>query len=233
MAHKKGVGSTDNGRDSNSKRLGVKLFGGQVAKPGNIIVRQRGTKFHPGLNVGMGKDYTLHALIDGTVKFHKGRKGRTFISIEPVGGFASATAPEAKSKRVRTAPEPVTEVMAAPAIEDAAEDAAEDTPMAAAAPVVEEEAKPEKKAKASGEDDFRKIEGIGPKISQLIKDAGIPTFADLAKTEVDKLREILETAGSRYRMHDPSSWPLQAGMAAEGKWDELKVWQDEHDGGKL
>jgi large subunit ribosomal protein L27 len=65
MAHKKGVGSTDNGRDSNSKRLGVKLFGGQFARAGNIIVRQRGTKFHPGDNVGMGRDFTLHALVDG------------------------------------------------------------------------------------------------------------------------------------------------------------------------
>ena len=69
MAHKKGVGSSKNGRESESKRLGVKLFGGQFAKAGNIIVRQRGTKFHPGENVGMGKDHTLFALKDGSVKF--------------------------------------------------------------------------------------------------------------------------------------------------------------------
>ena len=69
MAHKKGVGSTDNGRDSNAKRLGVKLFGGQHAKAGNIIVRQRGTRFHPGLNVGIGRDHTLFALVEGTVNF--------------------------------------------------------------------------------------------------------------------------------------------------------------------
>jgi large subunit ribosomal protein L27 len=86
MAHKKGVGSTDNGRDSNSKRLGVKLFGGQFAKAGNIIVRQRGTKFHPGENVGMGRDHTLHALVDGNVVFNKRRLNRTFISIAPTGG---------------------------------------------------------------------------------------------------------------------------------------------------
>ena len=79
MAHKKGVGSTDNGRDSNSKRLGVKLYGGQLAIAGNIIVRQRGTKFHPGDNVYMGKDYTLHARVDGTVQFTKKRKNRTFF----------------------------------------------------------------------------------------------------------------------------------------------------------
>ena len=79
MAHKKGVGSTDNGRDSNPKYLGVKLFGGQYAKAGNIIVRQRGTKFHPGTNVGMGKDFTLHALVDGAVAFKKGKKNRRVI----------------------------------------------------------------------------------------------------------------------------------------------------------
>ena len=83
MAHKKGVGSTDNGRDSNSKRLGVKIYGGQQATAGNIIIRQRGTKFHPGTNVGMGKDFTLHALVDGAVEFKKGKKNRTFVSVVP------------------------------------------------------------------------------------------------------------------------------------------------------
>lgn len=83
MAHKKGVGSTDNGRDSNAKFLGVKLFGGQYAKAGNIIVRQRGTKFHPGNNVGIGKDHTLHALVPGLVEFRKKRLGRTFVNIVP------------------------------------------------------------------------------------------------------------------------------------------------------
>ena len=83
MAHKKGVGSSKNGRESESKRLGVKIFGGQKAVAGNIIVRQRGTKHHPGQNVGLGKDHTLFALADGTVKFHKGRKDRSYVSIEP------------------------------------------------------------------------------------------------------------------------------------------------------
>lgn len=82
MAHKKGVGSSDNGRDSISKRLGVKLFGGQQAIAGNIIVRQRGTKFHPGSNVGLGKDFTIYALADGVVSFKKGRKNRTFVNVE-------------------------------------------------------------------------------------------------------------------------------------------------------
>jgi len=81
MAHKKGEGSVKNGRDSNSKRLGVKIFGGQSAIAGNIIIRQRGTVYHPGKNVGVGKDYTLFALTDGVVEFRKGRQNRTFVSV--------------------------------------------------------------------------------------------------------------------------------------------------------
>ena len=84
MAHKKAGGSTRNGRDSESKRLGVKMYGGQVIKAGNIIVRQRGTEFHPGLNVGLGKDHTLFALVDGHVQFAiKGEKRRRTVSIVP------------------------------------------------------------------------------------------------------------------------------------------------------
>ncbi len=81
MAHKKGAGSSRNGRESHSKRLGIKLFGGQVAIAGNILVRQRGTKHNPGLNVGIGKDDTLFALKDGIVHFKKGYKGRSFVEI--------------------------------------------------------------------------------------------------------------------------------------------------------
>lgn len=84
MAHKKGMGSSRNGRESESKRLGVKLFGGQFAKAGNILVRQRGTKHHPGENVGIGKDDTLFALKDGIVTFRKKRDNKSFVSIEPV-----------------------------------------------------------------------------------------------------------------------------------------------------
>ena len=84
MAHKKGVGSSKNGRESESKRLGVKYFGGQFAKAGNIIVRQRGTVHNPGENVGIGKDHTLFALIDGTVVFRKKRNNKSYVSVEPV-----------------------------------------------------------------------------------------------------------------------------------------------------
>ena len=84
MAHKKGVGSSKNGRESESKRLGVKIYGGQLCKAGNILVRQRGTSHHPSDNVGMGKDHTLFALIDGTVVFKKKRDNKSYVSVEPI-----------------------------------------------------------------------------------------------------------------------------------------------------
>ncbi len=84
MAHKKGAGSSRNGRESESKRLGVKLFGGQSAKAGNIIVRQRGTQHHPGENVGMGKDHSLFALVDGKVEFRKKRNDKSFVNVIPI-----------------------------------------------------------------------------------------------------------------------------------------------------
>ena len=84
MAHKKGVGSSKNGRESHSKRLGVKKFGGEIVKAGNILVRQRGTKHNPGLNVGLGKDDTLYALIDGKVVFTKKRENKSYVSVEPM-----------------------------------------------------------------------------------------------------------------------------------------------------
>jgi large subunit ribosomal protein L27 len=83
MAHKKAGGSSRNGRDSRGRRLGVKKFGGEVVIPGNIIVRQRGTKFHPGTHVGIGRDHTLFATLEGAVKFHSGLAGRTYVSVVP------------------------------------------------------------------------------------------------------------------------------------------------------
>ena len=101
MAHKKGVGSSKNGRESESKRLGIKLFGGQKAKAGNIIARQRGTEFHPGKNVGMGRDHTLYALIDGVVVFKRGRENRSYISVE---GFEPAPAPQVEQPAEASSP---------------------------------------------------------------------------------------------------------------------------------
>jgi large subunit ribosomal protein L27 len=89
MAHKKGVGSSRNGRDSNPKFRGIKKFGGEVVRPGNIIARQCGTKWHPGRNVGMGTDYTIYALIDGVVKFEHRSKSSLRISVYPVAGGAA------------------------------------------------------------------------------------------------------------------------------------------------
>ncbi len=200
MAHKKGVGSTDNGRDSNSKRLGVKVFGGQDVIAGNIIVRQRGTKFHPGANVGIGKDHTLYALTDGVVAFRKGRKDRTFVHISNEEAVAVA---ETDPKAAAPAPKAEAPKAAAP------------------------------KAEATAADDLKKVEGIGPKIAGLLNDAGINTFAELAATDADKIKEILSEAGSRYASHDPTTWPAQAKMAADGEWDKLQAWQDELDGGKV
>ena len=88
MAHKKGAGSSKNGRESHSKRLGIKVYGGQPVIAGNIIVRQRGTNHHPGAGVGMGKDHTLFALVDGMVIFKKGKKDRSFVSVLPAEAAA-------------------------------------------------------------------------------------------------------------------------------------------------
>ena len=201
-------GSTDNGRDSNSKRLGVKLFGGQAARAGNIIVRQRGTKFHPGLNVGMGRDHTLYSLIDGKIDFKKRRLNRTFVNVIPFDEVKETSAKITKAK-------------AQPKAKPAA-------PAKSATPAAVTSAP----ATATVKDDLKAVEGIGPKIAEILNNAGITTFAQLGATEVSKIKELLEAAGNRYKSHDPTTWPKQAQMAADGKWDELKTWQDELDGGK-
>ena len=131
MAHKKGVGSTDNGRDSKSKRLGVKIFGGQFAKAGNILVRQRGTKFHAGENVYMGKDFTLHAKLDGHVAFTKKRLDRTFVSILPDGEGQVLAAPAPVKEKVAVKPPVVEEVIGdRSANEESADDKANEAPTA-------------------------------------------------------------------------------------------------------
>ena len=113
MAHKKGVGSSKNGRESESKRLGVKLFGGEFAKAGNIIVRQRGTSHHPGNNVGIGKDHTIYALIDGIVVFQKSKNNRSYISVKRL----SAEPVTAVKKEIVEAPVAVAEMVAEAVVE--------------------------------------------------------------------------------------------------------------------
>ncbi|WP_367388073.1 50S ribosomal protein L27 [Lewinella sp. LCG006] len=224
MAHKKGVGSTDNGRDSESKRLGVKLFGGQAATAGNIIIRQRGTKYHPGENVYMGKDFTIHAKVDGTVAFRKRRSNRTYVSIVPAD--AVAVAPAAPAKKAAA---PKKE--AAPAARSVAAEAP-----APAAPKAAPAAKAEKidlpNGKSIKQDDLKMVEGIGPKIEGLLHDAGITTWEELANAPTEQVQAILDEAGPRYRMHQPTTWAKQARLAADGNWDELVAYQDHLDGGR-
>jgi large subunit ribosomal protein L27 len=146
MAHKKGAGSSRNGRESHSKRLGIKIFGGQPAIAGNIIVRQRGTPHNPGLNVGLGKDHTLFALTDGTVVFKKKADNRSYVSVIPFETAPVAEAPKAKpavkaEKKVVAEKAPVAEVK-----EEAAPKAK--APKAEAAAEVKEEAPKAKKAAA-------------------------------------------------------------------------------------
>ena len=252
MAHKKGVGSTDNGRDSKSKRLGVKLFGGQKATAGNILVRQRGTKFHPGENVYMGRDHTLHAGIDGIVEFTRGRLDRSYVHVLPFPEVAETVAPTAPAKSAKKTAAPVAEdkpavaktkapaepaapaeVVETPVAEVSAPVIAEETPAAeVSAPETPAPAKKTAAKKGPKPDDLKIVEGIGPKIEQLLKDGGISSWADLATANVDRLKEILDAAGPRYQIHDPSTWPAQAKFAAEGKWDDLKDYQEMLIGGR-
>lgn len=244
MAHKKGVGSSDNGRDSKSKRLGVKLFGGQTAAAGNIIVRQRGTKFHPGENVYMGRDHTLHAAIDGVVTFRRGYKDRNFVSIVPV-----TIVPETPVKRphitsgvkdlpvATPAEKPVAKKKAKAEVPAAEKPAAPKVAETVAEPVAEKPAAAKKAAAPKKEkgpklDDLKIIEGVGPKIETLLKEGGLSTWAELAAAPVERIKEILDAAGPRYQMHDPSTWPAQAKLAAEGNWDELKAYQESLSGGR-
>jgi len=272
MAHKKGVGSSDNGRDSASKRLGVKLFGGEKAVAGNILVRQRGTKYHPGQNVYMGRDHTLHAYIDGVVSFKRKKDDRVYVNVLPLETVAEtlvkpvkkAAAPVAEKPAPKKAAKveaavaeaviveapavevetPVTEVEA-PAVEVetpvAEASVVEVEAVVAETPAVEaavievpavEAPKAAKAAKAPKLNDLKIVEGVGPKIEQLLNEGGIKTWDELAAAEVDRLKEILDAAGSRYQIHDPSTWPAQAKFAAEGKWEELKEYQDMLIGGR-
>ncbi len=260
MAHKKGAGSTDNGRDSAPQYLGVKKFGGERVRAGNIIVTQRGTRFHPGINTYLGKDFTLHAGIEGVVCFRYGRDAKRVVYVSPVKEDGSLLVPPQPRKikgaktslltvadraarssakaTVRTTKPVVTKatvVKATPAVAEAVHVepvVAEKPVLIHVEPVAKHVAEAATPQVASSKDDLKKIEGIGPKIEELFNNSGILTFAQLATADVEHLKEILHTAGPRYTMHNPASWSHQSQMAAEGKWAELKVWQDAHIGGK-
>ena len=225
MAHKKGVGSTDNGRDSNSNRLGVKLFGGQLAIAGNIIIRQRGTKYHPGENVYLGRDHTVHAKVDGIVAFKRRRKNRMYVSIIPLDSVDEAVAaPAPKPKKAKAAPAPVVEAVKEAAPKKAAKPAA--AKKAAAAKIVLPSGKKIK------QDDLKMVEGIGPKIEGLLNEGGIKTWADLANAPTEDVQKILDEAGPRYRIHSPITWAKQAKMADAAEWQALEDLQDRLIGGR-
>jgi len=198
MAHKKAGGSSRNGRDSESKRLGVKRFGGEAVTAGNIIVRQRGTKFHPGANMGLGRDHTLFALSDGYVKFHVGQRGRSLVSIvdenpnTPASSNKKIGAPTASAKAaaaVAVASASVSKKAAkAPAAEKPAAKA-EAKPKAAAKPKAEKAAAPAKaggapkgllKRAPADADDLKAIKGLGPKAVEALNGAGVYMYAQLS-----------------------------------------------------
>lgn len=216
MAHKKGAGSSKNGRESHSKRLGIKLFGGQKVISGNIIVRQRGTAHNAGINVGVGKDHTLFALADGIISFKKGFRGRSYVDVLPADSVLA-------DKPVKAAVElgKKTEKAAPAAVEVKAEKAP-----------AKVKATKEESAPAVAVDDLKKIEGIGPKIAEVLAAAGITTFSALADSSAESISAILEAAGSQFASHNPGSWPKQAALAAAGDWATLKTLQDELIGGK-
>ena len=240
MAHKKGAGSTDNGRDSAPQYLGVKKFGGEHVLAGNILVRQKGTKFHPGVNTYLGKDHTLHAKIEGIVGFKKVADSKRIVFVLPMGSTTTtATQPAivadpaaiaAKKAAAESAAQAKAVTLKAKA--EAEHKAAETETKVAPVAAVEVEPVHETVPTKTTGDDLKKIEGIGPKIAELLNADGIYTFAQLAATNPDHVKEILHAAGPRYQMHNPETWTKQAAMAAEGKWDELKKWQDEMDGGR-
>lgn len=202
MAHKKGMGSSRNGRESESKRLGVKIFGGQTAQAGSIIVRQRGTKYHPGRNVGMGKDHTIFAKVDGVVVFERKRLDRNFVSIVSpevhaellAGKIDTATAPRAA--QVKGTPEEVPSPGQLTENGNGSEKAAE----AKAKPKAEKKAAPKeeapksapKAASTSDKDDLKKISGVGPAFEKKLNEAGITTYQqilDMTEEEMDALAE--------------------------------------------
>lgn len=207
MAHKKGVGSSRNGRDSNPKYRGIKKYGGEFVIAGNIILRQCGTKWHPGTNVGMGTDYTIYSLVDGVVQFqHKSKKAYK-VSVLPV------------EFEVEMDEEQATLAMAAPTDASA--------PKAAASTVAASSAasfgfKPQK----GGKDDLSIVEGIGPKINDLLVAGGIDTFEKLANASIDAIQAILDEAGPSFRIAKPATWSAQSALCASGAWEELKALQD-------
>ncbi len=207
MAHKKGVGSSRNGRDSNPKYRGIKKYGGEFVIAGNIILRQCGTKWHPGTNVGMGTDYTIYSLVDGVVQFqHKSKKAYK-VSVLPV------------EFEVEMEDEQAMLAMTADSVVSAPKAAVASPAKSAAASFG---FKPQK----GGKDDLTIVEGIGPKIGELLVAGGIDTFEKLAQASIESIQAILDAAGPAYRIAKPGTWPAQSALCASGSWEELRAMQD-------
>jgi len=244
MAHKKGGGSSRNGRDSNSQRLGVKRYGGEHVISGNIIIRQRGTKFHPGENVMMGRDHTIYAVAEGYVVFEKPHHGKRHISVYPELTTVTPAAPKAApvaiadvTKAKTPKAKPAKQEATAEAEQPAKAEVEAAAPVQAEAPAVEEEAAPApktraKKAKSSDADDLKRIEGVGPKVEKTLNAAGITTFAQVAEMSADDLYRIVKVEGKVNIVGDAATWPKQAKMLAAGDEEALKAYQDRLVGGR-
>jgi len=199
MAHKKGQGSSKNGRESHSKRLGVKKFGGEFVLAGNILVRQRGTQFHPGLGVGLGKDHTLFAKRHGVVEFETKRNNRKYIHVQPV-----AELEEAMQNAVKAAQEEVVE--APKAAKKEAKEAKKAEPKAEAPKAAKKEA-----PKADAADDLTALAGVGPKMADKMNAAGITSFTQLAAMTEESIAALEAEKG---KITTPANW---AKWTAEAK----------------
>ena len=199
MAHKKGQGSSKNGRESHSKRLGVKKFGGEFVLAGNILVRQRGTQFHPGLGVGLGKDHTLFAKRHGVVEFETKRNNRKYIHVQPI-----AELEEAMQNAVKAAQEEVVE--APKAAKKEAKETKKAEPKAEAPKAAKKEA-----SKADAAEDLTALAGVGPKMADKMNAAGITSFAQLAAMTEESIAALEAEKG---KITTPANW---AKWTAEAK----------------
>ncbi len=218
MAHKKGMGSTKNGRDSESKRLGVKAFGGEFVQPGSIIIRQRGTKFHPGRGVGMGKDHTIYSKVEGQVVFRKRKSGRSFISVLPEGVTTSHSAPSSTkaTKKTKTDSaketqnqEQQTETQVSQSTQDETKSEAQaGDPQNALLKVVGE-------ASESNKDDLKEINGVGPSMEEKLNAIGIYKFEQVANISESAL-ELIGQLDSSLPGRIKQEWISQAKELSNG-----------------
>jgi large subunit ribosomal protein L27 len=203
------MGSTRNGRESHSKRLGVKIYGGDVAIPGNILVRQRGTTHHPGEGVGMGKDHTIFAKREGIVLFRRGRKDRSYVHVLSPEDYGKLTGTVVKetidakapaTKPAKAAPEPPTPVR--PGHQGGPEGETENSAASLLAIVGE--------ADATAADDLKKLAGLGPATEAKLNEIGIYTYAQIAKLTKAAKALVEELTGFKAEKIDENDWVAEA-----------------------